>query len=328
MKVGDYVVYRDNSGSKSFNAIAKLNAIKGSTFTIRCEPDLKNLIVSKDIDRKDVVCNVGPKPIEGTVFGVSTSNLYRCRKPIEPFGFISYFCAPDKKVRSCLSNSFKLVAKKLKSKLQEWVINEPILFECRKLKPLVGGTYTAKYKDIALATIRINGFYSAIDTYPAVIAHEIGHHVFSKLNDEFKAKWLLLYSSYATPNAIESSQIKELKANLKDCEDLRSFQSELDDESKEVLKQCLKVARKCLKVKPVELNQLWESDKQKVLSMFPIAIRGCTYETVISSYALTNYNEMFAECFSMYIMGKDLPNEASTLMKRTLTFVKNSYDSD
>ena len=100
-----------------------------------------------------------------------------------------------------------------------------------------------------------------------------------------------------------------------------------DEEQKQLAKDCLKFIKKCFKVSNTELQKLFESDKERVIRAFPKSVSSCNYELLISEYAKKNYKEMFAEAFSMYVMGKELPKEIRILVKKTIGFVKVNRDT-
>lgn len=323
MKVGDYVVCFIND--KKQTSLAKIESMKNGIH-VRLEPDANGELFSLDIKKSDILCNVGSKPNEGSVFGISTSNIFRCRKPIGKFGHLSYFRAPDKEIRSTIFHSFNLVAKRLEKLGLDWIFEESIIFECRKLRSTALGMYQPKRKVNNYSFISISENNMA-DGFPLTIAHELGHHVFTKLDDYWETKWIVAYSQIVNPINADSSALKELKSNLDNCDSIKDFLAIDDEEQKQLAKDCLKFIKKCFKVSNTELQKLFESDKERVIRAFPKSVSSCNYELLISEYAKKNYKEMFAEAFSMYVMGKELPKEIRILVKKTIGFVKVNRDT-
>lgn len=323
MRVGDYVICTINE--KKDKCLAKIESISNGV-KVRLEPDANGELFSIDIKKSDILCNVGSSPSEGFVFGISTSDIYRCRKPIGHFGSLSYFRAPNKEVRKTILYSFNLVSKRLEKLGLDWIFAEPIIYECRKLKPSVLGMYQKKKKANNYAFISISESNTG-DGFPLTIAHELGHHVFTKLDDYWETKWIVAYSQLVNPMNADSSVLKELKSSLENSETIKEFLSIEDEEQKQLAKDCLKFIKRCFKVSNVELQKLWESDKERVLRAFPKSVSNCNYDLLISEYAKKNYKEMFAEAFSMYVMGKDLPKDIKILVKKTIGFVKVNNDT-
>ena len=96
MKVGDYVCFSYLSNPKKgkywLGKVKSLNPI-----VVAAQPDDKMNIEQVTVERSDIICVLGQRPISGKVFGVDTTNIYRCSKPLpDLYGQqVHYFCAPD-----------------------------------------------------------------------------------------------------------------------------------------------------------------------------------------------------------------------------------------
>jgi hypothetical protein len=331
MKVGDYVCFSYLSNPKKgkywLGKVKSLNPI-----VVTAQPDDRMNIEHVTIERKDVVCVLGQRPTSGKVFGVDTTNIYRCSKPLCDLfnSSVHYFCAPDKQVRKGIDTAFRIVAKAItKHKLQS-LLDAYIFYKVRILPGKATGMY-AHNKDYD--TLDIDPFKCTITDLPEVIAHELGHHAFTYLEPEQQAKWMQLYIRHIKPQVYNKQDCERAKNYATTLTDLSQAKTDIPEEDLQLFNQCLFLVRQRCHLSYKQLNQLFQTDPQSVIDQWPTQVTVNDYEQLISSYATKNYNELFAESFAYYLLDKDLPKVVNNLMTKTFGQLRIqtrgvSYDND
>lgn len=331
MKVGDYVCFSYLSNPKKgkywLGKVKSLNPI-----VVTAQPDDKMNSEQVTVERSDIICVLGQHPIGGKVFGVDTTNIYRCSKPLpELYGWqLHYFCAPDKQVRKGIDTAFKIVAKALTKQRLQALLDAHIYYRVKVLPGKATGMYVHN-KDYD--TLDIDPFKCTITDLPEVIAHELGHHAFTYLEPEQQAKWMKLYVRHIKPQVYTKDQCEQLKNLVSTLTDLDQAKSDVPEEDMQLFVRCLLFVRQRCHMSYKQLNRLFQVDAQSVLDQWPTQITVDDYEQLISQYATKNYNELFAESFAYYLLGKDLPKVVNTLMNKTFGQLRIqtrgvSYDND
>lgn len=318
MKVGDYIIfsYLSESNKKGrLNCLAKVKSL--NPLTVLIEPDITLKQEQCTIKKSDVICSLGPQPRTGKAYSVDLTNIYRTKQEISNFGYLHYFCKPEKEVRTALRHSFSIVYKKLMGKGLSFVVQDDIRYRVRVLTGKTSGMYH-HFADYCL--IDIDPAKTTISDIPYVIAHELGHHVLHYLNEEWRLKWVKLYIKYIRPKSFSREQCNELKSLVEEGEDLSEIRSSLEDS--ELFDKCLSQVKKNCKINTKTLKSLFEQDKQSILNFWPTQITISDYESIISQYATKSYEETFAEAFAFYLLDKDLNPKIGKLMAKTLSAAK------
>ena len=317
MKVGDYVCfsYLSNPKRKGY-WLGKLKSI--NPLIIVAQPDDRMNSEEVTAERKDIICVLGQRPHSGKVFGVDTTNIFRCSKPLpELYGQqLHYFCAPDKQVRKGIDTAFRIVAKASTKQRLQALLDAFIFYKVKILPGKATGMY-AHNKDYD--TLDIDPFKCTITDLPEVIAHELGHHAFTYLEPEQQAKWMQLYIRHIKPQVYSASQCEQMKDLVSSFTDLSQAKTDVPEDDMQLFNRCLLFVRQRCHMSYKQLNKLFQVDPDSVLSQWPTQITVDDYEQLISQYATKNYNELFAESFAYYILGKELPKVVNNLMTKTIS---------
>lgn len=317
MKVGDYVCfsYLSNPKRKGY-WLGKLKSI--NPLIIVAQPDDRMNSEEVTAERKDIICVLGQRPHSGKVFGVDTTNIFRCSKPLpELYGQqLHYFCAPDKQVRKGIDTAFRIVAKALTKQRLQALLDAFIFYKVKILPGKATGMY-AHNKDYD--TLDIDPFKCTITDLPEVIAHELGHHAFTYLEPEQQAKWMQLYIRHIKPQVYSIHECTQMKELVSSFTDLSQAKTDVPEDDMQLFNRCLLFVRQRCHMSYKQLNKLFQVDPDSVLSQWPTQITVDDYEQLISQYATKNYNELFAESFAYYILGKELPKVVNNLMTKTIS---------
>lgn len=316
MKVGDYVCfsYLSNPKKKGY-WLGKLKSI--NPLVVVTQPDDKMNTEEVSIERSSIICVLGSKPHSGTVFGVDTTNIFRCSKPLPDLynSSLHYFCAPDKQVRKGIDTAFRIVGKALVKQRVQALLDSTIFYRIKILSGKANGMYSHN-KDYN--TLDIDPFKCTITDLPEVIAHELGHHAFTYLEPEQQAKWMQLYIRHIKPQVYSAEQCEQIKSLVSSFANLNQAKTDVPEDDMQLFNRCLLFVRQRCHMSHKQLNRLFEVDSQSVLDQWPTQITVDDYEQLISQYATKNYNELFAESFAYYILHKDLPKVVNKLMTATI----------
>ena len=322
MKVGDYIVFSYLSDTVRKGKVELLGCVTNlQPLRVVLQPDNEMLAKTVELEKDQILAVLGTSPKSGSVFGVDTSNIYRCNKPIGKFGELAYYCKPQLEIRKAITTAFKIVGNKLAKNKLYFVFDARINYKVQILKGKMAGCYThAKQGNHSIC---IDPSKCTVEDLPGVILHEISHHLFHHLTDEWVVKWAQLYANHIKPKVFTKEQCDELKQRLYNCESILDFKYELDDDDEKLLyRKCIAHVKSQLKVPTQTLQSLFELNKDTVLCLWPEAITEKHYESFISEYATKNYNETFAEAMSMYLLGKELPKKVNILCSKTLGAIK------
>lgn len=291
---------------------------------------------------KEILLNLGPNPMPGKVYNIDVSNLYRKSFNHDWWGAVHFYTKLDAAVVKLLRNGLDRTAEILeKHKLAPFV--EVFETEIRAKKGKYAGMYVHRPKDNAsvvwYAPEWTAGDSKAMDY---VILHEFGHVVrFNGLKGAVKLrqKWLRLYQESIKPVVVPAKAHAHLwtalstahnnDAELPFGEALKDLSAE-DEKNHRALKVILKWIKQVHKVGPKELSLAWSAGDMKYLkSVWPeSAIDSSDLTPVISEYATKNMEELFAECFAMYMSKIKLPEAYVDLMEKSLSYAKATIGSE
>lgn len=318
MKVGDYLIFPYLSPKGKGKAmLGKVLSVK--PLKVKTQPD--DLMKTENLTLKssEVFCVLGSKPKQGKAFGVDTTNIYRCTKPLKYWGDLHYFIAPDKQVRNGINSAFSIVYKNLKN-LGIDISNKGITFRIKALSGKTNGMFIKlKTGDIL---IDLDPSKVTISELPHVLAHEVGHYLFNFLEAEQQEKWVKLYIKHIMPKTFSPKDCQRMKDFIQSYTSLKEAKSEVDDDDKELFDTCIKFVRIASRLSFAQLDSFYQSNAQDILDIWPKSISSTDYDTIISEYATKNYKELFAESFAFYVNKKELPQTVEKMMARTIQQLK------
>lgn len=320
MKVGDYIIFHDDSIDSKHNLLGKVE--KMNPLLVKLQPDILGNQHTAEISRKSILCIVGPKPTSGHAYGIDLSNVYRTSVPVEKFGTLRYYCAPEKSVRKALKSAFVVAANKLEAQKLYAIFDEQVIYSVRAMRN--AGMYYAGNEEKKIPhRIELDPTRTTIEDLPHCILHEIGHYYFNKLDSDWQFKWVNLYAKYVKMDRFASRDMKALRDNfIHSGLSFVEFKKELDEPEQTYFKLVQKHLQKCFKLNPKQLQLLYEENPEVVLSKFPSSTLKVEYETLVSEYATKNYHELFAESFAFYLEGKKLPKVIKDLIVNTIRVLR------
>lgn len=314
ISVNDYIVI--NGENPLLGKVTKTNPLQA-----RLQPDDENIQHTVDVSLEDVLAVLGEKPVEGYVYGIDTTNIYKASREIPPFGTLNYYISVPKETRKSLQLAFSSVSKKL-DRLSFPLYDDDFIFNCKKLSGKVAGMYLPS----ELPVVTIDPTKAEPKDYPFIISHELGHHVLSNyVSLKGVSHWIKIYSQYIESLDIENKSIRSIKESFEDSKNTpKEYRQDLTDDDRLVFDSCIKAACKQLKITSKEAENL--SDMSPLYDAFPVTLRKLTYEPVISLYATKNYKEFFCEAFAMFVTNRPLPDNIRKAMDRTIKIAKTRRD--
>lgn len=320
MKVGDYVIFHNEAIDKKHNLLGKVEKL--NPLLVKMQPDVFGNQSTAEISRKEILCSVGTKPTSGHVYGVDLSNIYRTSVPLDKFGILHYYCAPEKSVRKAIKSAFAIAAKQLEKQKLYTVFDKQVNYSIRSMRN-AGMFYDGDEEKGIPYRIELDPTRTVLEDLPHCILHEIGHFYFNQLDDDWQFKWVNLYANYVKVERFTSKDMKALRDNFVHSGlSFVEFRKELDEPEQSYFKLVQRHLQKCFKINPKQLQGLYEENPEVVLSKFPTSSLKVDYETLVSEYATKNYHELFAESFAFYLEGKSLPKVISKLIVNTIRVLR------
>lgn len=320
MKVGDYVIFHNEAIDKKHNLLGKVEKL--NPLLVKMQPDVFGNQSTAEISRKEILCSVGAKPTSGHVYGVDLSNIYRTSVPLDKFGILHYYCAPEKSVRKAIKSAFAIAAKQLEKQKLYTVFDKQVNYSIRSMRN-AGMFYNGDEEKGIPYRIELDPTRTVLEDLPHCILHEIGHFYFNQLDDDWQFKWVNLYANYVKVERFTSKDMKALRDNFVHSGlSFVEFRKELDEPEQSYFKLVQRHLQKCFKINPKQLQGLYEENPEVVLSKFPTSSLKVDYETLVSEYATKNYHELFAESFAFYLEGKSLPKVISKLIVNTIRVLR------
>lgn len=320
MKVGDYVIFHNEAIDKKHNLLGKVEKL--NPLLVKMQPDVFGNQSTAEISREEILCSVGTKPTSGHVYGVDLSNIYRTSVPLDKFGILHYYCAPEKSVRKAIKSAFAIAAKQLEKQKLYTVFDKQVNYSIRSMRN-AGMFYDGDEEKGIPYRIELDPTRTVLEDLPHCILHEIGHFYFNQLDDDWQFKWVNLYANYVKVERFTSKDMKALRDNFVHSGlSFVEFRKELDEPEQSYFKLVQRHLQKCFKINPKQLQGLYEENPEVVLSKFPTSSLKVDYETLVSEYATKNYHELFAESFAFYLEGKSLPKVISKLIVNTIRVLR------
>ena len=273
-----------------------------------------------DFQLPDIMANLGSAPAYGTAYGVKIEPLLATRT-IGPFNIYYFRHVTDKekvRIEKHIRRAYDF------KKKNNYLFDKEcdIAIRCN-VGRMVGYYKHANKKDkpdeLCLRPIDFNN-----TELPYLIHHEDAHGIwFTRLPTEWQARWIKAYSRNVSLFNIKSEQIRNLRTELVEHGKLSLLNKSLDDEGKEVLKECLRYIKRAHSLLPRHINMLLDSGDDLKDYWPDSSIDLQRKQVVVSEYAMTAPDEFFADAYSFYVTeAKALPKSVTKLLVKTLAAVK------
>jgi hypothetical protein len=290
-----------------------------------------------EVQSKQIVLNLGPKPTPGKVYGCDVGRLWV--KTFEhPFwGPIHFYTKLDKDCVLMLRKALDSTAKTVeKLKLESYV--DLFHTEIRAKSGKYAGMYLhSKEEGQCRVWYAPEWAQQSMPTMQYVILHEFGHVLrYHGLTDtRLRSKWLKLYNRSVAKNIVDKSTLKgylksivsmhgqDENASFQEC--VRNITSESEDDQRN-MRAVLKWFRDIHRLSPKDLEVLWSADQvEHIEKLWPTDHLDISkLDPLVSEYALKNVEELWAESFAMYANKTKLPQKVVTLLEHSLSVVRDN----
>lgn len=285
-----------------------------------------------EVLEKQVVCNLGPKPMQGKVYNVEVAPFIGS-KHHDLFGTISFLYQPKKEVGARLMEAFDRVGKRMEKKGLEFLCDDTAgdrVWEVRAAK----GKYAGMYKKSKKPSVNPHRLIISPDKLPMsemeyVLYHEIGHHLHLNFvrSNKLNTKWIKIFNTTVKPLTVKKEVSANLLGLLIDGDTMPSdFGSTLDDDLTNSYRHILRIIKAEHAVSVKELDILFEErELDEIKSLWPqrTIVPKRELKPIVSEYSTVNYKELFAETFAFYMTGRKLPQKLVDLLEKCLTHAKS-----
>lgn len=324
IKAKDYIVVEVKPGK---NRLAKVKSADDDIINVVYTKDqhVQELRQSEEVQRANVIINLGPEPKPGSVYGCSTESLYHGSTDHDDFGKIYWMYKPEKQVVKSLNSAFNIVLKKLKKFGLEDLAQDELIWEAHPYyKQKWAGMYM--HAKEGRSRILIRPEHSPADSYPYILAHELGHRIHRQWlqNSNVEARWIKLYNTSIQVTPVDPALCRDMMKKLSPEFTLKDLKNSLeDDDEKNALRLILRNIKTNHGLTPHEINLLLKAEEvDEVKEVWPEHVDIKALAPVISEYATTNYAETIAEAIAFHLTGVSLPKSVVKLTEKTLALAK------
>jgi hypothetical protein len=308
---GDFLIVKSDSGRnilvRGVNSSGKNSTGYTEQSIIEGKPE-----TLKFSAKNNIIANLGPTPKPG--------NAYGCK--IEPwvkniitkgYGDIQQFLPLDAPFEArLLKRLFKM-----KTTLKEFGVSGlQFKLELREPKGKYAGWYKSGKGDHVMALMPQQGWESEEIDY--VIAHEYGHAWwYQRMGEKRRLRWIRKYYELVQVQEAFDKELKQMLEDLQSAGDVKSFQKDLDEETKETFKSVLQYLKRVHKITPLHLNLL-VLNQDDFSSIWPATTQIGKPKAHLTEYATVSPEELFAEAFAFHVTGKKIPKDLVVLMEKSL----------
>jgi uncharacterized protein (DUF2132 family) len=327
--VDDYLVYRDPDKPKK-NHLMKMVKEKDTAYKGVLEEDKHLEVKIVTIPKKSILVNLGPFPKPGVVYGVDVRDIYLKSFTHPIWGDIYFFTKLDKPTLIALRKELDHTGNIISKNGMEPLFDH-LCIEIRTARGKHAGLYkhsTNKEKPCRIKLFLKEDFASQM---AYVLFHEFGHAIrFNCLtNPKVVSSWLHLFNTSIPVEPVTESEFSKMFQKIKKAEAeslgaVKALFSEEDEEDLLTLKTAVRFISQVHKVKPREVSTLMAAGKFDTLEdLWPQRdIDVNDLNPIVSEYAGTNVEELFAEAYSFYMTKKKLPKSVVALLEKSLSVAK------
>jgi hypothetical protein len=262
--------------------------------------------------KKQVIANLGLFPAYGSAYGCRVEPWVK-NIPTKNMGDIKQFVVLDAPFENRVLKSLWRTRSLLK---EHGVSGLEFGLELRPPKGKYAGWYKSGKGEHTMCVMPKSDWEN--DELDYVFAHEHGHAWwYQKMGEKRRLRWVRKYHKLVS---VRETFDKELKQMLEDAQavgDLRSYAKELDEDGKSVLKSIYQHVKRIYKISPVHLN-LMVLNQEDISHLWPTVTQVGKPEVHLTEYATVSPEELFAEAFAFYVMGKKIPKDLIELVEKSL----------
>jgi hypothetical protein len=309
---GDFIIVKPPVGKpvllrgKEYDKKASTGYIESSLY------DAEGTPTTMTFEAREVVANLGKRPTTGTAFGVKVEPFIKAHDT-NSFGRVLQFIEmPEEFEKRLLKRGFKC----WKQMKERGLGDIKFQLEFRPKKGKWAGTYYPRRAPLPVMDIRPDVQWSDMDI-DLVYYHEMGHAVyFQKLSEKGRTRWVNKYHDLVTIREAGNQELLTMRQDLVDHGDVKTFAKELDDEGKETFKSVLKYIKNVHKLTAQQINGMIHTGDE-IKHLWPDITHMGTPEVYLTEYATVDAEELAAEAFSLYMVGKKIPADLKVLIEKT-----------
>ena len=262
---------------------------------------------------RDVACCLGKAPAFGSAFGVKIEPLVKI-EPHQYWGEVHTYVRLDEGQTAEVGSELKKFRAALKEKRVSGV--KPIL-ELRNPSGKMAGMY--KYRPREEQDVMIIRVQEDLAEFQYVLAHEYGHGVwFRMMQRATRLKWIKLFHAYITMLEADESDLDHLLDEVQSQQSVSSAQKSLEEHDQILLKECLRNVHRIHGLSKMHLEMMLEAG-DSIEEYWPQSIELSEKEIALTDYARKAPEELFAESFAFWFIGRKLPKRIQALMDTTLS---------
>lgn len=316
----DYVILKATVGGKTKKVLARVTSVnksgtEGHALGVTPEPE------GYPVNADTLLCVLGPELMQGNVLGVKLEAFYR--EQDTPLGSMHWYFKPEKEARVALNKAIKKVHEALTN------INAtsflPVQIEVRRPKGKYAGFYHYnEQKGDKLVMLPKSELWRNDLEY--VVAHECGHGVWYRLlNDKQRAAWTKLYHESVKITQVTDKDLKRVLSHFEADEAnggyISTVRGQLEEEDVPIYDAIVDYVLNYHHLGLEELDVLAQGGYD-LSEMWPTAAELTDVEPLVTDYGTLNVKELFAESFSIKLVGMKLPKKVDALMERTYAYLK------
>jgi hypothetical protein len=334
VKEKDYVVVTSSNDGKT--TLARVNSVSGGVAHCTLMKDAHILALRKELDvpLKQVVAVLDANdPHPGKVFGCDSEDIYRGKKSHDEVGPLFFFYKPAPENGEKIVKAFDKSVRILKEERLDFIIDpSQAVWEVHRYNgEKYGGMYKRSRKpDKNPHRFIIKPEMWPPEDWPYVILHEYAHHLHSQFmtSRKLNAAWVKLYNTSILVKDIDEKQTSRVLDNLLAQEALPSdFKGQLDEEDALTFKWILKALRAQHKLSIKELDTLFAADyRDDIRDLWPERVTSSDLAPLVTEYATKNVRELFAESFSYYLVGKEIPKSCVALLEKSMAYARSNVE--
>jgi hypothetical protein len=280
--------------------------------------------VRGEFQEDQILAVLTDRPTTGKAYGITIEPFIKTEVN-DHWGNVHWFLRMPKAERILFKQALARVAKKLtKLRLMDFVELGSMEMEIRPPQGKYAGMYRYKIKgDVNEDRMILRPKKDSI--MDEVIAHEAGHGIWwRKLTKKHHARWLKFFHSFTKTTDYKAEDLERLcTAFIEEGVAIKEFRSQLDDDDSMLFDRCIDHC-KSFRVTTEHINILMASGiTEPIADMWPDALDDTDFEIALTEYGTKNVEELFAESFAYYVVGKQLPKSIKALMEKTLSTLKS-----
>ena len=304
--------------------ITSVNNNKGILITKHQFTDPDKSIIA--FEPKNIVANLGQNPRHGKVYNQTIEPVLFFDNS-EHYGNIYYYAPYEEKTKQKIVKRLTVVAKNLKHQGIFPTKDFDVLIRPNTSK--IAGWYKNNKKpnirdELCLCINEVdNNFY-----YFAY--HEMAHGIwFNNMDDSQKSMWVKAYQRNTSLTKINDNKIISMREDLVKT-GIGEYKRGLDAEDREILSHILKYIKRTAYLKAKHIDMLIQSGDD-LLDIWPESSIDIPFQNIlISDYANTAVEELFAESFAFFMVPgeKEIPKSINKLLQKTILAISNKGKND